>query len=67
VITVDPEAAKLEQTLTTAAGPSFVLDVPLMAPCQATCTITVVAAPDGTFTDPDLENNVARFLPPVFL
>jgi hypothetical protein len=38
-----------------------------MAPCQATCTITVVAAPDGTFTDPDLENNVARFLPPVFL
>jgi hypothetical protein len=67
VITVDPEAAKLEQTLTTAEGPSFVLDVPLMAPCQATCTITVVAAPDGTFTDPDLENNVARFLPPVLL
>ncbi len=65
VITVDPEAVKLERTLTTAEGPSFVVDVPLAAPCRANCTITVVAAPDGTFTDPDLENNVARVLPPV--
>ena len=67
VITVDPEEAKLEQALTTAKGPSFVLDVPLATPCQANCTITVVAAPDGTFDDPDLENNVARRLPPVLL
>ena len=65
VVTVDPEAAKLEQSLTTAEGPSFVVHVPLAAPCRANCTITVVAAPDGTFTDPDLENNVARVLPPV--
>jgi hypothetical protein len=69
VITVDPEGAELEQALTTVNGPTFILDVLLKTPCQANCTITVVAAPDGTFDDPELENNVARRLPrpPVLL
>jgi hypothetical protein len=65
IVTVDPEAAKLEQSLATADGTPFVVHVPLAEPCRANCTITVVAAPDGTFTDPNLENNVARVLPPV--
>ncbi|HXV95191.1 MAG TPA: PASTA domain-containing protein [Gaiellaceae bacterium] len=67
VITVDPEGAERQLKLTTANGPTFILDVPLKTPCQANCTITVVAAPDGTFDDPDLENNVARRGPPVLL
>ena len=67
IVTVAPKEGELEQALTTAEGPSFVVDVPVVEPCRADCTITVVAAPDETFTDPDLENNVARVLPPLLL
>jgi hypothetical protein len=66
VVTVEPAGIEpVEQSHTSASQPPFTAQVPLTDPCDSTCTYTVVVAPDGTFTDPDLDNNVARQLPPV--